>query len=806
MQPLRDAFRSLRATPLVTAAAVVSLAIGIGANTVAFSILDAALLRPLPVAEPERLGRITSGPTGPSAWPQSVWAEIRDRDILDGTFAWFWSRFNTADRGERQFVDGIVATGATFRALALRPAIGRLLTEADDDLDAGPDGLAAVISYRFWQRRYGGTNDVLGAPLTLDGRRFTIVGVMPKSFTGLYIGLPLDVVIPLGDAVASGPYVTVMGRLKPGDSAEAATVAIQAAQSHIRETTNPYSASPYREEYLQAPLIVGTAASGVPFLERRYGQAFRILPGVVGLVLLIACGNIALLLVARTIARRQEFGIRAALGATRSRLVAQLALESLLLSASGVLVGMVLAQWGVAFVLVSLSTQAYAVFLDISPDWRVFGFASVLGILTACLCGAAPVLRVRQADPTASFPSRVTGPTGTLRLANAVVVGQVAVSLTLVVGTGLFLRTFWALASIDVGFESDRVLVATIETGKSVAPEDRQTLYERVTAAVAALPGVQRAATSATIPGGSSAFTPWIELADGTALPQGPEGIYGNRIGAGWFATIGGRVVAGREFTDADTAGSPTVAVVNEAFADRFLKDGSPLGRVLFQRDQPDGSRQALQIVGIVRNAMYRFIKELPPPTVYTPLAQRQVGPGTIHLSVRTQGPSALLLSRPIVDAVSGIQPDAFAAVRSLADQVQVQYAQERFVAQIAAVFGALAILLAGLGLYGVTSYTVAGRMREVGIRMALGGSPLSVERTIVGRAFAPLMTGLGLGLIGSFLVTPLVAPMLFEVDPRDWVTFAISSLIVATVTTLAGWIPARRAARVDPTTILKGT
>jgi putative ABC transport system permease protein len=807
MPELRDAFRALRSTPLVTAIAVLSLALGIGANTAIFSLLNAALLRPLPIEDPERLVIVGSADQRSSSWPQSVWAEILNRQILESAFAWFWSRFDASERGERQFVDGIAASGSMFDALGIRPILGRLLTSADDQLEGGPDGLVSVISYRHWQQRFGGSPDVLGRSISLDRRHYSIVGVTPPEFVGLYVGLPLDVVVPLGTPSndLGGPYVTIMGRLKVGETVDSVSVGLRAAQPVIRDATNPYSVSPYREEYLREPFAVRAAPGGVSFLERRYGQPLKILLGVVGLVLLIACGNVAMLLLARAIDRHRELGVRAALGATRRRLAWQLSLEGVLLAASGVVLGAVFAHWCTRFVVGSLSTQAYTVFLDLKPDWRVLGFTSALGVATAFLFSAAPAFHATRIDPMDGLRKRAAERAGRFRFGSAIVVVQVALSVILLIGTGLFMRTFWVLVSADVGFEPDRILVVSLDTERGTTTVDRRQSYERMLEAIETAPGVARAGASLAMPGGNSAWTPWIELSDGTHLPQGPNGVYANRVTAGWFQTLGTTILTGREFTTSDRIGSPGVVIVNQAFAERFLKDRNPLGRTIFHRSDPDGPRELLEIIGVAESAMYRFIKEPAPPTIYTPLAQMPDPlPASINLSIRAEGLPAAALSRSVAEKILAVERDAALTFRTLSDQVAAQYAQERLVAWMATIFGSLAVLLAALGVYGIAAYAVVRRRAEIGIRMALGAAPGSVVRLVLARVITLIALGVLCGLVGSVWTTQFTKAMLYNVEPGDTATLIGSCALLIAVAFLAAWLPARRAARIDPASVLK--
>ena len=529
-QDLRFAVRALGVTPVVTGAAILSLALGIGANTAIFSLLNAILLRPLPVAQPDRLVALASGQRSNEPFPQAVWREVRDRRILDDGFAWYWTRFDTSSGGERTFLDGVVVSGGAFDALGLTPASGRLLTPGDERADRGH---AAVVSYRCWQQRYAGAVDVIGRGIRLDDRTFTIVGVAPKEFTGLYVGLPFDIAIPMErvgeDSDPAAPYVFIMGRLRAGMSADGLTGALRAAQPAIRSASNPYTESPYKEEFLREPFVARSAASGVSFLARRYARPFTTLLAGCGCVLLVACGNIAMLLVARAMARRREFGVRAALGASRLRLARQLAVESLVLSAAGACLGLIVARWCASFVADRLSTQAYSVAVNMTPDWRVLAFTMAVSVLVALLFSTAPVLHVARSDVVSAIREKVSGNGSSIfAFGHATVVAQVALSVVLLACVGLFARTFVNLSQSTVGFDRNRVLVVSVDTarGQHVTTAER---YRRLLAAVTNLPEVERADYSVAMPAGNSALTPWMALADGTALPQGPSGVYANR-------------------------------------------------------------------------------------------------------------------------------------------------------------------------------------------------------------------------------------------------------------------------------------
>jgi predicted permease len=701
----------------------------------------------------------------------------------------------------------MAVSGGAFASLGIRPAIGRLLTPADDRLDAGPDGLVAVISYRYWRRQFGGSPDVLGRTIVIEQRRHTIVGVTPREFVGLYVGLPLDVVIPLGtpSREPGSPYVTIMGRLRDGQTVEGVSAALQAIQPAIREATNPYSVSPYREEYPREPFVARAAPAGVSFLERRYGQPLKILLGAVGLVLLIACGNIAMLLLARAMDRQRELGVRSALGASGGRLAWQLGVEGGLLAASGVALGVLFAEWCSRVIVASLSTQAYTVFLDLRPDWRVLAFTSAVGAAAALLFSIAPALHAARSSPMYALRQRGVGQGRRFGFGGATIVVQVALSLILLVGMGLFLKTFWALVSIDAGIEADRVLVVALDAPNTREEEGRRQLYEEVLRALESAPGVAGAGAALAMPGGNSAWTPWIELSDGTALPQGPEGVYANRVSAGWFRTMGTTLLGGREFTPGDRLGAPGVVIVNQVFVERFLKGRNPLGQVIVHRADPDAPGERLEIVGVVERAMYRFLREPPPPTVYTPLAQMPDPlPAHIKLSVRAESLPPAALSRVVSDRILGVERDVSLTFRTLSDQIAAQYSQERLVAWIATILGGLGVLLAALGLYGVAAYAVVRRRAEIGIRLTLGAAPNSVVRLILARIMLLVAAGVACGLIAAAWTTGFIRVLLYNVEPDDAVTLTGASALLLAVALLAAWLPARRAALTNPAGVLK--
>src|SRR5918992_1280131 len=787
MHDLRDAVRSLRSTPIVSLVAMLSLALGIGANTAIFSILDSLFLRTLPVRDPHQLVMLRDAAGRRTFWSNPMWEQIRERErLFDGAFAWAGARFNLARSGQTEIVDGLWVSGRMFDLLDMLPVLGRTITEADDRRGGGPDGPVAVISYGFWQRRFDGAADAIGRTLTVERVPFTIIGVTPPQFFGVDVGRTFDVAIPIGtelllyggasklDGRSSG-WLNMMVRLKPSQTAQAGEAALRGVLPQIREAATPQELSQReRDSFLGEGFALVPAATGGSGLRERYRQPLAAIMVVV------------------------------ALGASRLRIARQLLAESLLLSATGAILGLAFAQWGSRLLVRQLSTSVNNVFLTLSIDWRILGFTAAVAIATAVSFGMAPALRGTRVQPNDALKARGRGNAGEPRfgLGNLLVVGQVALSLVLVVAAGLFVRTFASLATRDLGFERNPVLIASINTLPArLESGARFELFRRALETAAAVPGVESAALSAVTPVSGSAASTRIEVPDGPPLPEGDRLASFHRVSAGWFRTYGTPMLAGRDFMSADTADSPPVAIVNETFARRLLGGRNPIGARVRQAQsgRPFVERE---IVGYVKDATYRDLREPIPPTIYIPFVQ-QDAPSIMSLSVRTASASPVFLTRPLAAALTALHGDVTVTFRPLADQVNASLVQERVVAGLSGFFGALALLLAGLGLYGLTSYTVSRRRTEIGIRMALGAAPERVVALVLGRV--AILVGLGTiaGVAGSLWATQFVSTLLYGLQPRDPVTLAAAIVILTVIGAVAGWLPARRASRIDPARVL---
>ena len=819
VQDVRYGCRVLRKSPVFTAVAVASLALGIGANTAIFTLVDSLVLRALPVREPERLVRLQRG-----SWTNPIWEQIRQRqhEVLESAAAVSDTRFDLAAGGEAELVEGFWASGGFFEVVGVRAILGRTLTREDDVRDGGPDGPVAVVSYAFWQRRFGGAADVAGRSLALNGVPFTIVGVTAPGFFGPSVGRSFDVAVPIGmvDRVTgresrldgrSTWWLDIFGRLRPGQTLEEANRALRLMQPRIREATLPTGWRPRDlQGYLRdRPLTLAPAARGFSELRGDYERPLLAVMGVVVLVLLVACANLASLLLARASARRQELAARLALGASRRRLARQLLTESLLLAVPGALLGLLFARWGSALLVGQIAAREGLVSLDVSLHWRVLVFALGVTLATALLFGVAPALRAGafSSHEAIQRQSRAVAGEGPGALGGPIVVAQVALSLVLVFGAGLFLRTFSRLAARDLGLDAKAILLVALDAQRSLAPPaERGALYERAREAAAAVPGVARAAVSFVSPVSGMGWNRRFTVEGEAPLGDREQLSWINAVTPGWFPTYGMRLVAGRDFDQRDRLGAPLVAVVNQAFARRFNRGRSPLGCVLRREGSPERRPPPLEIVGLVGDAVYRSPRDPMEPTVYVPLAQ--IGADETWsfatLGVRSATGSPALLARGVAAAVGEVDPRLSLTFRLFSEQVGAAVTGERIVALLSGFFGALALLLAGIGLFGVTSYSVSRRRAEIGVRMALGADSAGVVRLVLGRVAGLLALGIGIGTAIGLWAARFVGSLLYDLPARDPATLAGAAAVLVAVGLLAGGLPARRAARIDPAQVLR--
>jgi putative ABC transport system permease protein len=811
-QDVRYGVRSLLKRPGLVIAATLSLGLGIGANTAIFSLVDAVLLRALPVRDPEALVMVRR------SWTNPIWEQVRSRTapFFAGAIAWSDDRFDLSRGGQTDAVDGVFVSGRFFETLGVDPALGRLLTPADDRRGGGADGPTAVISHRFWQLRYRGDPSVVGRTLVLDRMPVTIVGVVPARFLGPTVGKTFDVAVPIGlaDRLRPGAQVSlldgrshwwlqVMFRLREGQTIEAAAAALRSVQPAVRAATIPERWGPEDQAtYLTGPIGLEPASAGRSELRAQYREPLLVLMGMVGVVLLVACANVANLLLARGEARRHELSARLALGASRGRLVRQLLTESVLLVVPGTALGLALAVWGSQVLVTQLATSESSVTLALPVDWRLLGFLTALGLVTGLAFGLVPAWRARRvnaADVVAhAAHSRVTR-RGTV--SGPLVVAQVALSLVLVVAAGLFGRTFTALAARDLGFQPEGLLQASLGIGRTPVAQ-RAEVLARVQDAVGRVPGVRAAGVSSIEPLGGIYWTEGVEIPGAHAAATTDRSAHVNAITPGWFATYDTPLIAGRDFSARDRPGAP-VAIVNAAFVRRFFGSQPALGQRVRISNGPD-RKELVEIVGIVADAVYRELRGERPPTLYRPMAQFEAPFPIAAVTVRIGPGAAPGLQPALTRAITGVDPTIALTYRSVESRLHDRLSESRTIALLSGFFGGLALLLAAIGLYGVTSYGVTERRREIGIRLTLGAGRGATERFVLGRVVRLLAMGVALGLAASVALSPVVRTLLYELEPRDPATMSIAAGVLAAIGLLAGWLPARRAARIDPARVLR--
>jgi predicted permease len=756
-----------------------------------------------------------------------VWEQVRQRrHLFESATAWSFTRFDLASGGATEFVDGIWADGGFFDALGVPPLFGRTFSALDDQPGGGPHGPVAVISYGYWQAHFGGADDTIGRSLQLNGVPFTIVGVTPQSFFGVEVGRSFDVVVPLrteslvrgGDSAltsASTNFLSILARLRPGQSAAVAAAELRRVQAEIRDATlGPWSQDVV-DRYLTSPFTVVPAVTGYSNLRSSYDQALVVVAAIVALVLLVGCLNVANLLLARAIDRRHQMCLQLALGASRWRLARQLLAEGATLSAAGGLLGVLIAPHIGPLLVRQLSTPTSTVFLDVSIDGAVLAFTAAISVLTALVSGTVPAFRAARIGPAVPLQSqgRAAVGHGRSRLMGSLVVVQVALSVVLLVAAGLFVRSFTTLADKPLGLQPVPVLVVTVDPrGTTTDAAERVALYERVREAVLALPNVAEAAISHLTPVGGGGFTPPLEIAGMSSpatevVPQlvpADGDVFGNLVSSGWFGTFGTPLIAGRDFREGDRRGALSVAIVNETFVRRFFSDDRAIGRRITV--YPNSPRAVpAEIIGVVGDAVYSSPRESAPPAWYMSLAQFDRHPLPFaRLSIRTSGGSPESLTKSVEAAVSAVDPRLSLTFRPLADQIRSSLRRERLMAQLAGSLGLLAWLLAGLGLYGVAAYAVSRRRTEIAVRMALGARPGTVIALVLGRVAALVGVGVAAGAGISYWASQFADTLIYGIPPRDPLTLVSAGLLLCAMGALASWLPARRAARTDPVAVLR--
>jgi predicted permease len=830
-QDLRYGIRMLLKKPAFTLIAVLSLALGIGANTAIFSLLDAVLLKSLPVHEPDKLvlfgngknmGMTNQFPSESSdLFSYPFYRQVQQRnDVFSGvasllSIQWNVHGFVTNGQSDIEQLKVQLVSGTYFPVLGVNPHLGRVLNDADDQTSGGH--AVTVISHGLWTQRLGQDPGAVGKTITIDNVAYTIVGVAPREFFGTTVGAKPDLWVPLAMEKQLPPMhwdgrnneeaqsLFVIGRLKDGVSAEQANAAVNLLFKHSLEARAGSQPPPHKVQAMQSATIELTPMRrGLSTVREQFSLSLKVLMAVVGLVLLIASANVANLLLAQGAARGREFAVRLAVGARRARLVRQLFTESALLALFGGLVGVGLSWWGSRLLLLMASDGPEALPLDVTPNVRVLGFTFGISVLCAIVFGTAPALRASRIEPNTSLKGGKTGGATARRnpLGKAFVVGQVSLSLLLLVAAGLFVRTLINLQSIPPGFNQQNVLLFQIDTsatGLKAADPKLPALLREVEEKVKAVPGVEAASFAFIIFNQGFWTSPAFTREPG--LPEGQSrNVRNNVVGNDFFAAVGLPVLLGRSFGPQDTARSQTVAVISESMVRRFFPNGSPLGK-RFGINGPQSSDK-IEVIGVVPDAKYGSLTEDVRPMAFYSHAQ-QVEPLS-NFVVRTSGPASAVVPqiRQTIRQVNRNLP--IDDVVSLSDHIGRSLVQQKLVARLASFFGLLALLLASIGLYGVMSYGVARRTNEIGIRMALGAHRRSVLWLVLREALTLVAIGLVIGVLTSLAVTKTAATLLYELKPNDPLTIVLATLLLAGIAALAGYLPARRAARVDPMVALR--
>ena len=828
MRSIKFALRTLLKTPFVTAVAVLSLALGIGANAAIFSLFQQILMRPLPVRAPDEL--VNLGNPGPKPGSQTCndagscdvvfsYAMYRDlekeQDAFAGIAAHRLFSANVAYQGQTLNGEGMLVSGSYFPLLGLNPLRGRLLTP-DDDQRVG-DHAVAVLSHRYWASRLGSDPGVIGKSIVVNGTALTIVGVAPEKFDGTTLGAQPFVFVPLTmrGVMLSGwdefanrrnYWTYLFARQKPGTSPERAETAINALYSRIVNNVE----APLQDGMSEATMAQ-FRAKRITIEDGRRGQSsvheeasmpLILLFATAGIVLLIACANIANLLLARGANRAMEMAVRLSLGANRRQVLSQLLLESVVLAVMGGLAGLIVARWTLGAIVAMLPPEASAI-ISMQLSWPVAAFAFALAVATGLIFGMFPALHSTRPDLVTSIRANagnLSATRGAVRFRTSLVVAQIALSMALLVTAGLFLRSLNNISRVDLGLRTENIITFAVSPELNGYEDTRShQLFERIEEEIAALPGVT-SVTAALVPvlAGSNWGTD-VRVEGWESGPDIDSNARFNEVGAGFFHTLDIPILAGREFTTSDNAAGANVAIVNEAFAKKFNMGNEVVGKWM----SADGDSLNTQIIGLVRNAKYSEVKDEVPPLFYFPWRQDE-DIGSINFYVRTQiDPSTVMASIPQI--VTRLDPNLpIEELKTLPQQVRETVFLDRMIGTMSAAFAGLATLPAAVGLYGVLAYTVTRRTREIGVRMALGANRRAVLLMVLRNVAIMLVIGCIIGIAGAFALGRAASSILFGVEGSDPMVIIIASMVLALFALAAGYIPALRASKVDPLRALR--
>ena len=826
LQDIRYAFRVLAKSPAFAIVAVLTLALGTGANTAIFQLINAVRLRSLPVKNPQTLAIVTvdthdwgqgSFSTTYPVFTYGLWKQVEQRqEAFQTVAAWGGEGVNFSTSGQDDLGQMIWVTGRFFETLEIQPAIGRLISAADDQ----PGCAGGVnLSYSYWQRRYAGSPAAVGQTLTIEGHAFPILGVTQAGFEGLSVGESFDVAVPVcaeplirteysrvsGPSASESWWLAGIGRLKPGWTIAKASAQLQSITAAALHETVPsqYDAIGVKH-YLAYELKAEPADKGFSQLRKDSSTPLWLLLGLSGVVLLIACANLANLMLARSTSREREVAVRRALGASPWRLARQLLAESAIIAIAGTLGGIFLASALSSALVAFLSTARDRIFLDTSTDWRVAGFAAALACLTTILFGLVPALRAARVPPGSVLKTGGRGMTAgreRFRLQRILVASQVAMSLVLLAGALLFARSLFNLVTLDTGFRQDGIVVFDVDYRRLNLPKDRREAFVReLLDRFRAEPGVVSAAASVRSPMGGWNSNDEVVANDS----QDSRGVaFIDEVSQGYFHTLDITMLAGRDFNDSDTLDAPQVAIVNETFAKKFLGGKGGVGERFRLWQSPGKPEPFFTVVGVVRDATYRSLHDNPLAVVYFPRSQDKEPDVDVSFLIRS-GIGTAALVNSVKGLLAAEHPELTFDVRVLREQILETLTQDRLMATLCAFFGALAVLLAAIGLYGVISYTIAQRTNEIGVRLALGAQRSDVVRLILREVSALIFVGIASGGAITLAAGKAAGSLLFHLKPRDPVTLGLAIAVLAAIGFAASFVPARRASRMDPMEALR--
>jgi predicted permease len=803
-QDLRYAARTLGRSPGFLVVSVLSLALGIGANTAIFSLIDAVMLRSLPVQAPERLVQITrlqaNGKPGVVSYPLFEYFRDNLKSISGSAAEMSADRAITMD-GAEELVTAEMVSGVHYSLLGMEPSAGRLLQPADDEI--APASPAAVISYRYWQRRFGLNSTAIGKTFTLGDKVFTIVGVTPPRFNGTRPGRDPDITLPLLMMLSDSQrhedsvnMLSMMARLKPGVTVQQADAEVQVLWQNFLLRRVTAVEEKYRPGFLRQRAGALSAATGINSLRNDYSAALLVLMCIVALVLLLACANLSGLLLARAASRQREISIRLAIGAGRGRLIRQFLAESFVLASLGGSTGWMLAHWFSA-VLVTMMANGGTLLLSIAPDWRVLAFTGAISLLACALAGLAPGWHALRANLN---PGLKEVRTGSQHLGRAMVIAQLAISMVLLVGATLFVGTLIKLYRVDRGVRTDGVLTFNIRATGRYPQARSRAVQQAVLDRLNVLPGVAMASAAQMIPIGGGLWTRHVQVEGYTFRSDESEDVGFDVIAPKYFATVGTPLLIGREFGERDTNTAPKVALVNESFARYFFGAQSPLGRHVTTVNV------TYEIVGVVRDAKYQDLRQDVIKTMYIPWMQREGDQPTSYkyLALIPAG-NPLRLAPALEKLVREVDPGLrMGTPQTYSTLVDRSIVTERIMATLGGFFGILALIIACLGIFGVMAFRVSLRTNEIGLRMALGASRGSIVTLVLREVARMLMLGSLAGAAVALSLTGLAEKMLFGIKPMQPAVFAFPAALLTAAALAAGWLPARRASRVDPMVALR--